>query len=122
MKPRAQLWVVRGNTRINHSFYGGVQVAAPWHMTNVPLAVQLGLLVELVSCQSPNAIPLLRVVFVVPFALPVTVPFAVSVRTLPAGTCDLTVNSIDPVTALVEVVTRLAEPLGNAETKHDPAV
>ena len=92
-----------------------VQVALSWHMMKLPLpALQPAAPLPGVRAHCPTTTPLLSVpvVVVVPLEVPVSVPGlgVPSVNTLPF-VVDVTVKVSVPVTALVELVLKLALPL-----------
>ena len=81
----------------DQEFYGTVQVAAPWHIKNVPITglvlVPMQFVSELLNDHVPTTTPFVRVpvVPVVPFEVPVR-PFAlVRVKTVPAVVWEVTV-------------------------------
>ncbi len=112
------------NPRGHH--YVTVQVSLPWHITNVPVPVQLGSPWPPVKVQVPETTPPLSVPVVVVVPLEVPVRFPVRARVLPAGVTDVTVKVSVPVTAFVELVTRVAEPDSveplTPSAKHAPAL
>ena len=103
-----------------------LQVALPWHITKSPVpALQPVAFAPGVKDQLPTTTPLLRVPEVVEVPLEVPVRSPVSVKTLPFVLEAIVMFRV-PVTALVELVTRVASPETDSASvpllKHDPAL